>query len=276
MRKICPEEAISRPAIKPSKVDFPAPDAPTIATDSPWVTIKFIFDKIVRGPSGLVTTLLTFSITKTFFLFGAIFDMKKLFFYIFLLLNPIIGKAQIPTILIFGDSLSAGYGIDIDQAWPTLLETRLASKNLNYQVVNASISGETTEGGLTRIDSALNKYSPKLIILELGGNDGLRGFPPQRIKDNLSKIIKTSIVKDSSVLLLGIKIPPNYGSRYTRDFEKIYQDLALENNIQLIDFFMENVALNNKLMQDDGIHPNEMAQPILLNNIWDTLLPLIQ
>ena len=91
-------------------------------------------------------------------------------------------------ILIFGDSLSAGYGINIDQAWPTLLETRLASKNLNYQVVNASISGETTEGGLTRIDSALNKYSPKLIILELGGNDGLRGFPPQRIKDNLSKI----------------------------------------------------------------------------------------
>ena len=187
-----------------------------------------------------------------------------------------IGKAQIPIILIFGDSLSAGYGIDIDQAWPTLLEERLASKNLTYQVINASISGETTEGGLSRIDNAINKYSPKLIILELGGNDGLRGFPPQRIKDNLSKIIKTSIVKDSSVLLLGIKIPPNYGPRYTQDFEKIYQDLALENNIPLIDFFMENVALNKKLMQDDGIHPNEMAQPILLNNIWDTLLPLIQ
>jgi acyl-CoA thioesterase-1 len=202
--------------------------------------------------------------------------MKKLFLCFILFSNPMIGKAQIPIILIFGDSLSAGYGIDIDQTWPTLLEERLASKNLTYQVINASISGETTEGGLSRIDNAINKYSPKLIILELGGNDGLRGFPPQRIKDNLSKIIKTSIVKDSSVLLLGIKIPPNYGPRYTQDFEKIYQDLALENNIPLIDFFMENVALNKKLMQDDGIHPNEMAQPILLQNIWDTLLPLIQ
>jgi|TARA_B110000438_G_scaffold128519_2_gene124810 acyl-CoA thioesterase-1 len=202
--------------------------------------------------------------------------MKKLFFCFIVFLNPIIGVAKTSNILIFGDSLSAGYGIDIDQAWPTLLQQKLTSKSLDYHIINASISGETTEGGVARIENILKKYTPELIILELGGNDGLRGFPHQRIKNNLDKIIKTSIVKNASILLLGIKIPSNYGPRYTRDFEKIYLDLAQENNIPLIEFFMENVALDKKLMQDDGIHPNETAQPILLKNIWDTLLPLVQ
>ena len=176
--------------------------------------------------------------------------------------NPSISDAKTSNIIIFGDSLSAGYGIDIDQAWPTLLQQRLTSKNLDYHIINASISGETTEGGVARI--------------ELGGNDGLRGFPHSRIQGNLDKIIKLSLDKNSSVLLLGIKIPPNYGPRYTTEFENIYIHLAQENNIPLIEFFMENVALDKRLMQDDGIHPNETAQPILLKNIWDTLLPLIQ
>ena len=190
--------------------------------------------------------------------------------------NPSISDAKTSNIIIFGDSLSAGYGIDIDRAWPTLLQQRLTSKNLDYHIINASISGETTEGGVARIESILNKYTPTLIILELGGNDGLRGFPHSRIQGNLDKIIKLSLDKNSSVLLLGIKIPPNYGPRYTTEFENIYIHLAQENNIPLIEFFMENVALDKKLMQDDGIHPNETAQPILLKNIWDTLLPLIQ
>ena len=190
--------------------------------------------------------------------------------------NPSISDAKTSNIIIFGDSLSAGYGIDIDRAWPTLLQQRLTSKNLDYHIINASISGETTEGGVARIESILNKYTPTLIILELGGNDGLRGFPHSRILGNLDKIIKLSLDKNSSVLLLGIKIPPNYGPRYTTEFENIYIHLAQENNIPLIEFFMENVALDKKLMQDDGIHPNETAQPILLKNIWDTLLPLIQ
>lgn len=275
-KKILPVDVVSRPAINPSSVDFPAPEAPTIATDSPLVTIKSIFDKIVNFPSGLVTVLLTFLTTNAFL--SDRFDMKKLFFYLcfIVFVNPNISDAKTSNIIIFGDSLSAGYGIDIDQAWPTLLQQRLTSNNLDYRIINASISGETTEGGITRIESILNKYTPKLIILELGGNDGLRGFPHPRIKGNLDKIIKLSLNKNSSVLLLGIKIPPNYGPRYTTDFENIYSDIAHENNIPLIEFFMENVALDNKLMQDDGIHPNEMAQPILLRNIWDTLLPLIQ
>ena len=127
--------------------------------------------------------------------------MKKLFFCFIVFLNPIIGVAKTSNILIFGDSLSAGYGIDIDQAWPTLLQQKLTSKSLDYHIINASISGETTEGGVARIENILKKYTPELIILELGGNDGLRGFPHQRIKNNLDKIIKTSIVKNASILL---------------------------------------------------------------------------
>ena len=247
-----------------------------MATDSPLDTIKLISDKIVNLPSGLLTVLLTFLTTNALSLSSDVFDMKKLFFCFIVLLNPIITNAKTSNILIFGDSLSAGYGIDIDQAWPTLLQQRLTSKNLDYRIINASISGETTEGGVARIENILNKYTPKVIILELGGNDGLRGFPHQRIKNNLDKIIKTSVTKGTSLLLLGIKIPPNYGPRYTRGFEKIYLDLAQENNVPLIEFFMENVALNKKLMQDDGIHPNELAQPILLQNIWNILIPLIE
>jgi acyl-CoA thioesterase-1 len=201
--------------------------------------------------------------------------MKKLFIYLSCLLCPIVNANEQPNIIIFGDSLSAGYGIEIDQAWPSLMQEKLRLHKYSHHVVNASISGETTEGGVARIDNILEKYTPDLIIIELGGNDGLRGFPTKLIKSNLNKIIKTSIVKNSSVLLLGIKIPLNYGPRYTADFEKIYHELADENDIKLIEFFMKNVALNNNLMQDDGIHPNKAAQPILLENIWVAITNII-
>lgn len=173
--------------------------------------------------------------------------------------------------LVFGDSLSAGYGIDVDRSWTALLQSRLESQGYEHRVINASISGETTEGGKTRIGQALVKFDPEVVILELGGNDGLRGFPPAVMKKNLQTIIETSRSAGARVVLLGIRIPPNYGSRYTKSFERVFAELANELDVPWIEFFMEGVALEESLMQDDGIHPNEAAQPILLDNAWPVI-----
>ena len=170
--------------------------------------------------------------------------------------------------LVFGDSLSAGYGIEVDQSWTTLLQSRLQAQGYEHRVVNASISGETTEGGKTRISSALGHFEPDLVIVELGGNDGLRGFPTGIMKGNLQAIIETSRESGASVVLLGIRIPTNYGPRYTGAFEDVYRELAYELNVPWIEFFMDGIALNDDLMQDDGIHPNVAAQPVLLDNAW--------
>jgi acyl-CoA thioesterase-1 len=188
---------------------------------------------------------------------------------LFLILGAVAASgANPPTIMVFGDSLSAGYGVDVDQSWATLLQTRLASQGYEHRVINASISGETTEGGVSRIASALQNFSPELVILELGGNDGLRGFPTGRIKENLSRIIETSQASGAAVVLLGIRIPSNYGQRYTEAFENVYRELAAQYRIPWIEFFMKGIALNAELMQDDGIHPNAEAQPLLLDNAW--------
>ena len=170
--------------------------------------------------------------------------------------------------LVFGDSLSAGYGIDVDQSWASLLQTRLQEQGYEHRVVNASISGDTTESGAARIGQAIATFAPDLIILELGGNDGLRGIPPSRMRSNLQNIIRTSTDSGAAVVLLGIKIPPNYGQRYIEEFEAVFRDVAEELEVPWIEFFMDGVALNEELMQDDGIHPNAAAQPILLDNAW--------
>ena len=173
-----------------------------------------------------------------------------------------------PTVLIFGDSLSAGFGIDVDQSWAALLQQRLEETGYEHRVVNASISGETTEGGAARIDSAIGTFSPDLIILELGGNDGLRGFPPARIRGNLEVIARRARDSGAGVVLLGIRIPTNYGARYTQAFEAVYPEVATELGIKWIEFFMDGVALNDELLQEDRIHPNAEAQVILLDNAW--------
>lgn len=175
---------------------------------------------------------------------------------------------EAPTVLVFGDSLSAGYGIEVDQSWATLLQARLEEQGYEHRVVNASISGDTTEGGAARIGQAIESFSPDLIILELGGNDGLRGIPPTRMRDNLRTIITTSTESGAAVVLLGIRIPPNYGQRYIEEFDDVYRQLAEELKIPWIEFFMDGVALNEELMQSDGIHPNALAQPVLLDNAW--------
>jgi len=176
--------------------------------------------------------------------------------------------AEPPTVLIFGDSLSAGYGIEVDQSWGALLQTRLSEQGYEHRVVNASISGETTEGGATRIGSALADFSPALIILELGGNDGLRGFPAARMRSNLEKIVTRAKASGAAVVLLGIRIPTNYGPRYSAEFEDVFRQVSEQFGVQWIEFFMDGIAFDDELLQDDRIHPNAVAQPILLDNAW--------
>ena len=194
--------------------------------------------------------------------------MRTLLCLILIVSAPAAVPAEDPTVLVLGDSLSAGYGIDVDRSWTALLQERLQAQGYEHRVVNASITGETTEGGAARIQRALEKFAPELVVLALGGNDGLRGFPPERTRENLAQIIEASIGEGAAVVLLGIRIPPNYGARYTQAFEGTYRELAVQYGIPWIEFFMEGVALNDEYMLDDGIHPNEKAQPLLLDNAW--------
>jgi acyl-CoA thioesterase-1 len=197
--------------------------------------------------------------------------MRKILCILMLLSAGAANAATAPTVLIIGDSLSAGYGIDVDQSWTALLQDRLQTQGYEHRVVNASISGDTTEGGASRIEAALRNFGPGLVILELGGNDGLRGISPDRMKSNLRSMIEASQRSGASVVLLGIRIPTNYGSRYTKAFEGVYRELADELDIPWIEFFMEEVALDKALLQEDGIHPNAEAQPILLDNAWPVI-----
>jgi acyl-CoA thioesterase-1 len=194
--------------------------------------------------------------------------MRRIAAFLLLVLNVPTFGTEAPTVLVFGDSLSAGYGIEVDQSWATLLQARLKEQGYEHRVVNASISGDTTEGGAARIAQAIESFSPALIILELGGNDGLRGIPPSRMRDNLRTIIETSTASGAAVVLLGIRIPPNYGQRYIEEFDDVFRQLAAELEVPWIEFFMEGVALNEEFMQSDGIHPNAIAQPLLLDNAW--------
>jgi acyl-CoA thioesterase-1 len=194
--------------------------------------------------------------------------MRRILTLVVLLIAASAEATEPPTVLVFGDSLSAGFGIDVDHSWTALLQSRLEKLGYEHRVVNASISGETTEGGAARIQTALKAFSPDLVILELGGNDGLRGFPPERVKSNLETIVERSQAAGASVVLLGIRIPSNYGARYTAAFEAVYRQIADDLNVRWIEFFMEGVATNDELMQADRIHPNTKAQPILLENAW--------
>lgn len=194
--------------------------------------------------------------------------MRRFLAFFLLLVCAQSYATEAPTVLVFGDSLSAGHGIDVDQSWATLLQARLADQGYEYRVVNASISGDTTESGAARIAQAIDTFTPSLIILELGGNDGLRGIPLDRMRENLQKIITTSRDSGAAVVLLGIRLPPNYGQRYIEDFDNVFRELASELDIPWIEFFMQDVALHDELMQSDGMHPNAAGQPILLDNAW--------
>jgi acyl-CoA thioesterase-1 len=178
-------------------------------------------------------------------------------------------------ILVVGDSLSAGYGIEQQQGWVQLLRERLGATGRNLPVVNASISGDTTRGGLTRLPAALQRTGPEVVIIALGGNDGLRGFDPGQTRANLRRMIEMSRDEGARVLLLGVMLPANYGRAYGEKFHQVYLDLATELNVALVPFFLEGVAETRELMQPDGIHPTAGAQPRILDNVWAGLEPLL-
>ncbi|MCZ6854071.1 MAG: arylesterase [Gammaproteobacteria bacterium] len=184
--------------------------------------------------------------------------------------------AQRSTVMILGDSISAAYGIQRETGWVALLNERLSALAAPISVINASVSGETTGGGLARLRQALDVHDPAIVVIELGGNDGLRGYPIARIRDNLNRIVALAKVDGRQVLLIGMQIPPNYGPRYTRAFTGMYAEIAEAHEIGLVPFFLEEVALTPELMQRDGIHPTADAQTILLDTVWpylENLLP---
>jgi acyl-CoA thioesterase-1 len=187
-----------------------------------------------------------------------------------------IGAAAPPTILVMGDSLSAAYGIASDEGWVSLLQQRLKARDYDFRVINASISGETTSGGLARLPQALTRYRPDLVIIELGANDGLRGIDPAQIHQNLTRMINLSHRRGAEVLLTGVQIPANYGDTFRQRYFAVYDGVAEQTDTALLNSFLQGVAQRPDLMQEDGLHPNAQAQPAILANVWPKLKPLIE
>ena len=183
--------------------------------------------------------------------------------------------ARARTIVVLGDSLSAGYGIKVQEGWVNLLSQRLAAEGYGYKVVNASVTGETTQGGVSRLPRVLELHKPEIVIVELGGNDGLRGLPLAASRQNLQRTLSLAREARAKVLLVGMMIPPNYGARYAQEFRELFGELAKANSIPLVPFLLDEVALKPELMQDDGIHPNAKGQPRMLENLWPGLKPLL-
>lgn len=179
------------------------------------------------------------------------------------------------TLLVYGDSLSAGYGLPQGAGWVTLLEHRLKRDKLDYAVVNASISGETTLGGRNRIDAALREHQPAVVVLQLGANDGLRGNPLDDTRRNLIAMVEACRKANARVLLVGMRIPPNYGPVYTRRFQALFAEVARQQNVSLVPFMLQGFAENRDLFQSDGIHPAAEAQPRVLENIYKRLQPML-
>jgi len=200
--------------------------------------------------------------------------MSKVVFICLMLLFSTVLPAK--SIVVLGDSISAAYGMNPSKGWVQLLQQKLSQKNSAYTVFNESISGDTTAGGLARIDKALSQHNPELVLLELGANDGLRGLSPKVMKSNLAEIINRSHKAGAKVLLLSMRIPPNYGKRYVDMFYNVYPQLAKELNIPFVPFILQDVALLKEMMQKDGLHPNAKAQPIIADKIWHYLQPILE
>ncbi|THF63368.1 arylesterase [Pseudothauera rhizosphaerae] len=198
--------------------------------------------------------------------------LRSMVIFLFVLVS---GTAQAATILVWGDSLSAGYGLRNGEAWPTLLQTRLAREGFPHQVVNASVSGETSAGGRSRLPAALARHQPQVLILELGANDGLRGLPPAALADNLGAMIAAARETGARVLLIGMQMPPNYGPAYTQRFAATFESVAAAHEVALLPFLLDGFAQRKELFQADGIHPTAEAQTLILDNVWPRLAPLL-
>ena len=200
--------------------------------------------------------------------------MSKIF--VVLLALAFSSAVSAKTIVVIGDSISAAYGIEAEAGWVSLLQKKLQAEKFRYLVVNESISGETSAGGLARIDQALARHKPAVVLLELGANDGLRGLSPKQMKTNLAAIIQRSRKAGAQVLLLGMRLPPNYGKRFVDRFYNVYPQLATDLNVAFIPFLLDGVALDKTLMQRDGLHPNAAAQSVLMEKVWKHLQPLLK
>jgi acyl-CoA thioesterase-1 len=181
-----------------------------------------------------------------------------------------------PAILVFGDSLSAGYGVPQGSGWVDLLRRRLSEQNQPFEVINASVSGETTLGGRNRLPASLARYRPGAVVIQLGANDALRGQSLERMRDNLVAMVKASRAADAQVLLVGMQIPPNYGQQYTRKFQAVFTEVARSEKVPLVPFLLEGFADRRALFQGDGIHPTAQAQPLMLETVWTGLGPLLR
>ena len=193
---------------------------------------------------------------------------------VFVLVATVAAAAQRPTLLVFGDSLSAGYGPQ-DTGWVSLLQQRLQTTKSSYRVVNASVSGETSAGGHVRLAATLKQYQPRVLILQLGGNDGLRGLPVNVFRANMDAMINLALAAKAKVLLVGIRLPTNYGKSYREKFQIAFDELAQRNRIALVTSLLDSVEARRELFQPDGVHPAKEAQPILLDNVWRRLAPLL-
>lgn len=197
-------------------------------------------------------------------------------FLVALIMSLISMTAIAKPIVVLGDSISAGYGIEVDQGWVALLQKKLVKSNSDYKIINESISGDTTAGGLARIDRILAVQAPAIVLIQLGANDGLRGLSPVQMKNNLAEMTRRAQKAGVKVMLLGMKIPPNYGKRYVDMFYNVYPQLAKELEVPFVPFILEDVALDKDLMQADGLHPNTKAQAIIAGKIESYLFPLLK
>ncbi|MCB1691461.1 MAG: arylesterase [Pseudomonadales bacterium] len=204
-----------------------------------------------------------------------LFTRPKLLSLLLLLVVPFPAYTQERTILVFGDSISAAYGMDPDKGWVHLLGERLKREGITARVVNASVSGETTGGGLVRLPKTLEVHQPDLVVLELGGNDGLRGYPLDKIRDNLAAMTGMAKSAGANVLLVGMVLPPNYGKRYTQGFEALFNEIAAENQVAFLPFLLDGIATPQSLLQRDGIHPKPEAQALMVDQVWPKVVELL-
>jgi len=204
-----------------------------------------------------------------------LFDMLRLTLLFLVLLNPLVAIAQSNTILVLGDSLSSGHGVRSGKGWVDLLQNKLNQINKNYTVINASISGDTTQGGLNRVQRSLNKHKPKIVILQLGANDGLRGLPLSNMKSNLQQIVEHCQKTGARVLVVGMQLPPNYGKHYTQQFANTFMEVAQESNSVLVPFLLEGFADNMSYFQSDGLHPKAKGQILMMQNVLSGLDKLL-
>lgn len=249
-----------------------------VSLDSTWKLTAF---RMVNFPSGLATCLPRLA-TRSRGLVESVMRHLILLGLLFLAAPAWAGSppGEAPehdgVILVVGDSLSAGYGLRPGEGWVNLLEQRLGTQGYTYNVVNASVSGETTRGGLARLPRALKVHAPDIVVIELGANDGLRGFPLTVMHDNLRQMIELARSADARVLLLGMHLPANYGAEYTQQFHQVFVDLAADSQVPLVPFFLDGVALQPGMMLDDGIHPSAAAQEKMLANVWPALERLLE